>query len=75
MSFKLALIQLRVEGGRPSENLNRAAQLTARAAADGADVVLLPEALDFGWCHTSAIQGAGTVPDGNSCERLRAAAK
>jgi predicted amidohydrolase len=73
--FKLALIQMRVEGGEPERNLARAERLIARAAGEGAQVAVLPEALDFGWTHSSARTGAGGIPDGASCQRLRAAAR
>ena len=36
--------------------------------------MLLPEALDCGWTHLSAIKMAGGIPDGASFEFLRAAA-
>ena len=44
--FTLALAQIRVEQGRMAENLGRAEARIAEAAAAGADVVLLPEALE-----------------------------
>jgi predicted amidohydrolase len=63
-----------VEPGSPEANLARAEARIAAAAAAGAEVVLLPECLDLGWTHPSARQLAGTVPEGESCRRLRAAA-
>lgn len=68
--MKLALAQMLVEGGQPDRNLARAESRIAEAAANGADVVLLPEALDFGWTHPSAREGAGP----ESLHRLSAAA-
>jgi predicted amidohydrolase len=56
-------------------NLARAEAFVARAKEAGADVVLLPEALDTGWTHGSARTGAGEIPRGASCTRLAAAAK
>lgn len=73
--LNLALLQLRVTGGAPEANLARAEAGIAAAAAAGADVVLLPEALDLGWTHRSARSAAGEIPDGESCRRLRAAAR
>jgi predicted amidohydrolase len=73
--FKLALIQLRVEGGQPEKNLRRAERSVVQAAEAGAAVVVLPETLDFGWGHGSARAGAGEIPGGDSCERLRALAQ
>ncbi|MDZ4404257.1 carbon-nitrogen hydrolase family protein [Prosthecobacter sp.] len=75
MPFKLALAQMPVIGGRVEENLRCASQSIAQAAAAGAAIVLLPEALDCGWCHSSALAAAGSIPDGNACLRLREAAK
>ncbi|MFO1483393.1 MAG: carbon-nitrogen hydrolase family protein [Verrucomicrobiaceae bacterium] len=74
-TFKLALAQMRVVPGQPDENRCLAVENIAAAAKAGAAVVLLPEALDFGWCHSSAIQHAGSIPDGETCACLREAAK
>ncbi|MDO8540628.1 MAG: carbon-nitrogen hydrolase family protein [Opitutaceae bacterium] len=73
--MKLALIQMRVEGGARDANLSRAESFIAQAAAGGAEAVLLPEALDLGWTHRSAADDAEEIPGGESCERLRAAAQ
>lgn len=73
--FKLALAQMAVHGGRREENLRRATDHIAAAARAGAELVLLPEALDCGWCHPSALTEAGTLPDGDACRRLREAAQ
>jgi predicted amidohydrolase len=73
--FKLALAQLRVEGGAKEANLARAEHAIAEAAAAGAHVVLLPEALNLGWMHGSARTHADAFPDGESCTRLRKAAR
>jgi len=72
--FRLALAQMRVEPGDPEANRTRAEHWIGKAKAAGAEVVLLPEVLDFGWTHSSAQDGAGPIPGGESVERLRAAA-
>lgn len=69
--MKLALIQMLVEGGRPDRNLARAEARIARAAQDGAEVVLLPEVLDYGWTHPAARDAVA----GASLERLCLAAR
>jgi predicted amidohydrolase len=74
-AFTLALGQMRVEGGARDANLARAERCIAEAAANGAQVVLLPEALDLGWTHGSARTSAGSVPDGQACTHLRDAAR
>lgn len=74
-SFKLALIQMRVEGGNLEGNLAHAEDLIARAAAEGADLALLPEAVDLGWTHPSASLLAGPIPEGETCRRLAGAAR
>ncbi len=61
--------------GDVSGNLARAGERIAKAAARGADLVLLPETLDCGWAHPSARHLAGTIPDGDSCRFLRLAAQ
>lgn len=73
--LKLALAQMRVVSGQPDENLRVAVENIAAAAKAGAAIVLLPEALDFGWCHSSAVVRAGAIPGGDTCLRLREAAK
>lgn len=73
--YQLALIQMRVVGGRKDANLRHAVELIAQAAAHGAQVVLLPEALPLGWTHPSAHREADEVPAGASCAVLREAAR
>jgi predicted amidohydrolase len=74
-TFKLALVQMLVEGGAKAKNLARADQWIADAAIAGAQVVLLPEALNLGWMDRSAGIEADEIPSGESCERLCAAAQ
>ncbi len=74
-SFKLALAQMCVEGGRKVENVRRATDRIAQAAATGARVIVLPEAMTLGWTHPSATTEAEAIPDGESCARLRQAAR
>jgi predicted amidohydrolase len=72
--MKLALIQMRVEPGEIQTNLARAEKLTREAAKRGADIVLLPEALPFGWMDPSARTSAEEIPNGNYCARFAALA-
>ncbi len=72
---KLALAQMRVDGGDVGANLARADRRIAEASAAGANVVLLPEALDVGWTHPAARQLAAAIPDGHTCSRLIRAAQ
>ncbi len=69
-TFRLALVQMRVDGGRKEENMARAEARIAEAAHAGAQVVLLPEALTLGWTHPSAASEAEPIPDGESYRRL-----
>lgn len=62
--------QMRVVGGHRSANLVRAGEVVAEAAARGAEVVVLPEALDLGWTHPSARTGAEPIPGGAACREL-----
>ena len=71
---RVALIQMYVEPGDAPANLRRARELVARAAEGGANVVVLPEALDCGWTHPSARQLAGPIPGGETFRRLADAA-
>jgi len=74
VSFKIALIQMIVEGGRKQANLGRAEDLIARAADEGCDLALLPEAMDLGWTDPASKSRAEAIPDGEPCRRLAAAA-
>jgi predicted amidohydrolase len=69
-SFRLALAQMKVVGGDRAGNLARAGEWVARAAAAGAQVAVLPEALDLGWTHPSAAVLADTIPGGAPCAEL-----
>lgn len=73
--FKLAIAQMPVAGGARDQNLRGAVRCIMEAALAGAAVVLLPEALDCGWGHSSARTLAGAIPGGDACLRLREAAR
>ncbi len=73
--FKLALVQMCVEGGRQKANLQRALERIREASDGGAEVVVLPEAMTLGWTHPSAKTEAEPVPEGPACEALRNAAR
>jgi predicted amidohydrolase len=68
--MKLALVQMRVEPGEAEPNLERARKLTREAADSGAEIVLLPEALPFGWMDPSSGPLAEGIPSGKHCRRL-----
>ncbi len=68
--FRLALLQMYVEGGDRSRNLQHAEELLAQAAHQGADLALLPEAMDLGWTHPSCFEAAASIPEGETCQRL-----
>ncbi|MEA3461778.1 MAG: carbon-nitrogen hydrolase family protein [Bacteroidota bacterium] len=73
--FKLAVAQMRVVGGAPDTNLEHAAEMITEAAKNGAQVVLLPEAMDLGWTDPSALTMAEPVPGGKSTKLLSSMAK
>jgi predicted amidohydrolase len=60
--MRLALAQLLVEGGEAARNLERAEKLIAQAAQQKADIVLLPETIDFAWTHPRSINEAEPIP-------------
>jgi predicted amidohydrolase len=74
-SVRLALIQMRVESGARDVNLRRAIGFIEEAAAQGADVVVLPEALPLGWMAAATRDLAEAIPDGPSCIAFRHAAR
>ncbi|SET45494.1 carbon-nitrogen hydrolase family protein [Hymenobacter actinosclerus] len=73
-SLRVGLGQLLVEGGEPDRNLARAERMVADAAAQGCELVLLPETLDFAWTHPSALTEAQPIP-GSYSDRLCQAAR
>lgn len=68
--FRLALVQMQVSGGEKEANLTCAERLVNDAVANGADVVLLPEALTAGWTWPGSADIADEVPSGETCQRL-----
>lgn len=72
--FKLAMVQMEVRGGEPDWNLRHALKQIAEAAAQGAEVVLLPECMDLGWTHPSSLTQAEPIPEGAPCRALCQAA-
>ena len=68
--FKLAVAQMKVVGGALETNLEHAAEMIQEAAENGAQLVLLPEAMDLGWTDPSALTEAEPVPDGKTCRFL-----
>lgn len=73
--FKLALLQMLVEPGHARANLDRALHLAKAAARAGAQVVLLPEALPFGWTDPSGPREAVPIAGGWIAEELCSAAR
>lgn len=74
-NIKLAMAQMLVEGGERNNNLNRAVKRIEEAAKNNADLILLPEAMDLGWTHSSAKTEAKTIPGGSTFKTLALAAK
>lgn len=68
---RLALIQMEVEPEAKESNLLRAGRLIGQAAAEGAEIVLLPEAADLGWMHASCHQEAETVAESQAVATYR----
>ena len=74
--MKLALAQMKVIGGDPSGNVDRAVDRISTAANRlNADIVLLPEALDCGWTHSCAKEKAEEIPEGDAFQALAHAAR
>lgn len=69
-NYKLALIQMRVDAGKPAINLQRAAERLEEAAKQGAKIAVLPEVMDLGWTDPSAKTMAYPIPSGPTCQSL-----
>ena len=74
-AFRLAMVQMRVDGGSKESNLVRAEARIAEAAQQGAQVILLPEALTLAWTHPSSREQAEPIPEGQACQRLSGCAR
>lgn len=61
-TMKIALGQLLVEGGEPERNFERAEKMIRHAAEQKADLILLPETIDFAWTHPSSLHEAEPIP-------------
>ena len=61
-SISLAMGQLLVEGGEPERNFQRARKMIEQASVKGADLIVLPETIDFAWTHPSAFEEALPIP-------------
>ncbi len=61
--------------GEAQRNLQSALKFIRGAANSNADLILLPEALPFGWTDSSATQEADPIPVGEACALLRSAAR
>ncbi len=70
---RVAAGQILVEGGRASDNLQRAAESIQRAAEQGCQIIVLPECLDLGWTHPSGRTLAEAIPGKRSEFLCRAA--
>ena len=75
MSIDLALAQMYLAPAARDRNLARAIALIGEAARQGADVVLLPEALPVGWMDATTRACADAIPDGPTCLAFRDAAR
>jgi predicted amidohydrolase len=74
-SFRLAMVQMYVEGGALDANISHATEQISEAARNDAHIALLPEVMDLGWTHSSALELAGRVPGGKAYEALAGAAR
>jgi predicted amidohydrolase len=73
-TMKVGIGQMHVDGGNPELNLANAVRFIEEASKEACDIVVLPECLDFGWTHSSALSGAQPIP-GPYSEVLQNAAK
>lgn len=60
--LKIALGQILIEGGEPERNFQRAQSYIKAAAEKNCDLIVLPECMDFGWTHPSALKEAQPIP-------------
>ena len=68
-TIRVGMGQMLVQGGELECNLTRAAAMIKDAATQDCDIVVLPECLDVGWTHPSALALAESIP-GKTCDVL-----
>ena len=74
--FCLALAQISIQPGQKAANIAKAVKaIELSHKLDGADLVLLPEALPLGWTHPSARGDADPIADGEWRRALSGAAR
>lgn len=72
--LRVGMIQMEVVFHEPERNLNKAAELVAKAVKDGAEICVLPECLDLGWGTPLAVEMAQPIP-GKTSDHLCEIAK
>ncbi|WP_138797176.1 nitrilase-related carbon-nitrogen hydrolase [Halostella sp. PRR32] len=72
--MKVALAQIRIESGEVTANVERAEQAIATAAADGADLVALPEIFNVGYFAFDLYHRHAEPLDGETLTRIADAA-
>jgi predicted amidohydrolase len=72
--MKLALAQIEIEPAATDANLDRAIDAVERAAADGADLVVLPELFTVGYFSFDAYARSAESLAGPTLERIRVVA-
>lgn len=68
---RVAAIQMVCEDGQIARNIERAETLVARAAADGAKIIVLPELMPTGFRMSAEMWDAGEPPEGATVQWLR----
>lgn len=73
--LRVAMAQMKVEWGEAPRNLAHAAELIEEAAAQGCQIVVLPECLDIGWTHPDVARLAEPIPGPRSDALAEAATR
>lgn len=75
LTFKLAMVQMKVIPGDQPGNLARACQWVQEARRHNAALAVLPEALTTGWTHPSARESAEEIPGGEAAATFQRLAR
>lgn len=68
--LQLGFVQMKVEGGEPERNLARAVRLLREARERGAEMAILPEAMNIGWTDGRTRELAERIPEGETFRGL-----
>ena len=60
--YNYVVIDKKTQMKEPERNFERAHKMIVKAKAEGCDLIVLPETIDFAWTHPSSLKEAKAIP-------------